>query len=482
MSRQLLPLDATAQAELVRRGEITPLELVDAAIAGIERINSALNAVIIPLFDKARAAAAGSLPDGPFRGVPTLLKDLIAHSSGDPFHMGTRFLRDLGFTAAGDTHVVAKLRAAGFVIVGKTNTPELGTLPTTEPESYGATHNPWNLERSPGGSSGGSAAAVAAGMVAAAHASDGGGSIRIPASECGLVGLKPSRGRISLGPDFGEVASGLVTEGALTRSLRDAAAILDVLAGPMPGDPYTAPPPARPFRDEVGPGARPEALRVGLLTDSPSGLVRIHPDCVAAAERAASLLESLGHRVERAHPEALEDPQAGTHFLIMYATNAARQLDVLGDRIGRPIGPQDIDSSNWALAEMGRTYSAAQLLLAIDWLHRWVRRVAAWWVKGFDLLLTPTLSSPPPPLGYLVPSPDDPLTAGSRANDLACFTSPFNLTGQPAISLPLSWNAEGLPIGVQLVAAYAREDLLLRVGAQLEAASPWADRWPPIHA
>ncbi len=247
MSDELAALDATAQADLVRRRALQPIELVDAAIARIERLNPPLNAVITPLFEKARAAARSpQLPDGPFRGVPTLLKDLGAHSAGDPFHAGMRFLRALHWNAPEESYITAKLRAAGFIVLGKTNTPELGLLPTTEPEAYGATHNPWDPRHSPGGSSGGAAAAVAAGLVPAAHATDGGGSIRIPASHCGLVGLKPSRGRISLGPDVGERWAGCAVENAVTRSVRDTAAILDVLAGAMPGDPYTAPPPARP--------------------------------------------------------------------------------------------------------------------------------------------------------------------------------------------------------------------------------------------
>src|SRR5215475_1488395 len=252
MSDELAHLDATAQAELVRRGDVTPVTLVDAAIARIEKLNPTLNAVITPLFEKARAQAASpNLPSGPFRGVPLVLKDLIAHSAGDPYHAGMRFLRDLAWVEPNDTNLVARFRAAGFIIVGKTNTPELGTIPTAESVAHGATGNPWDPSRSTGGSSGGSAAAVASGMVPVAHGNDGGGSIRIPASECGLVGLKPSRGRISLGPEFGEVWGGLAAEHVLTRSVRDTAAILDGVAGPLPGDPYTAPLPGRPFVTEV---------------------------------------------------------------------------------------------------------------------------------------------------------------------------------------------------------------------------------------
>ena len=479
MSDELAFLDATAQAELVRSGELAAAELVEAAIGRIERLNPALNAVIIPLFESARAAATRPTA-GPFAGVPFLLKDLLSYTAGDPHHMGTRFLRDAAFIAPHDSHLAAKFRAAGFVHLGKTNTPELGTLPTTEPASYGATRNPWDTGRSTGGSSGGSAAAVASGMVAAAHANDGGGSIRIPASACGLVGLKPSRGRTSFGPDFGEAVGGLAVEGVVTRSVRDTAAILDAVAGAMPGDPYTAPPPSRPFAAEVGaPCGR---LRVGLHTTPPGRLFAADPDCVAAAERTARLLESLGHAIEPAYPEALDDPLTGHHFTMMYATNAARTLDVLGDLVGRPLGPDDVDALNWALAEMGRSCSATQYIATRDWLALYTRRLAGWWAAGFDLLLTPTLSTPPPPLGFFDPAATDPLTAGARASQFAAFTSPFNLTGQPAISLPLESNAAGLPIGVQLVAAYGREDLLLRVAAALETARPWASRRPALHA
>ena len=481
MSDELAFLDATAQAELVRRGELSPSALVDAAIARIEAVNPKLNAVIIPLFEKARAqAASADLPRGPFRGVPFLLKDLLAYSAGDPHHMGTRLLKRLGFVAPHDSNTAARLRAAGFVFLGKTNAPEIGTLPTTEPEAYGPTRNPWDPSRSTGGSSGGSAAAVAAGMVPAAHANDGGGSIRIPASECGLVGLKPSRARISFGPDLGEPIGGLAHEGVVTRSVRDTAALLDVLAGYEPGDPHTAPPPRRPFAEEVG--ADPGRLRIGILARLPGETGPTHPDCRAAAEGAARLLKSLGHAVEPSHPAALDELEVGQHFSMMYATHIARMVDVLGEVCGTPFGPGDLDPLNQALADLGRVATAQQYLATVDWLFGYTRRMAAWWASGFDLLLTPTLPQPPPPLGSFTPSREDPVMVGMRAAQFAGFTSPFNMTGQPAISLPLHWSDEGLPIGVQLAAAYGREDLLLRVAAQLEQARPWAGRRPPIHA
>lgn len=480
MEDALAFLDATAQAELVRRGELRPIELLDAAISRIEALNGTLNAVIHPLFEKARAQAKAPDPPGRFHGVPFLMKDMFGYTAGDPYHMGLRFLRDMGFRMPHDTYVAAKFRRAGFAFVGRTNTPELGTLPTTEPDAYGPTRNPWDTSRSPGGSSGGSAAAVASGMVPAAHANDGGGSIRIPASACGLVGLKPSRGRVSLGPDLGESFGGLVVEGAVTRSVRDSAAVLDIIAGLMPGDPYTAPTPLRPFLREVE--ADPEPLRVGLHTIPPGGLFSAHPDCVAAAQHAARLVESLGHTVELSQPVALDEAEIGEHFRTMFATHHARLHDLLAAVLGTRLGPNDVDAINWMLAQEGRGCGAAQYIAAVEWLHGFTRRVARWWEDGFDLLLTPTLTDPPPALGTFTPSAAAPEEAARRALQFASFTLPFNITGQPAISLPLHWNDDGLPIGVQFVARYGREDLLLRVAAQLERAQPWADRHPPVHA
>jgi amidase len=474
-------LDATAQAELVRRREVTPLDLVEAAVARIVRLNPQLNAVIHPRFDAARREAATVVPgSAPFAGVPFLVKDFLCATEGDPLHLGTRVLRDAGLRAPHDSYLTQKLKDAGLVILGRTNTPELGTLPTTEPDAYGPTRNPWDLGHSSGGSSGGSAAAVAAGLVAAAHANDGGGSIRIPASECGLVGLKPSRGRTSFGPEMGDVIGGLVCEGVVTRSVRDTAALLDAIAGRMPGDPYSAPPPCRPFREEVG--APPGRLRIGFLERTPGGMGRMHPEAVAAVERTAALLGSLGHHVDPAYPEALDDPDVARHFSVMFATNTAWLLDQVASVSGRPVTADDVDPLNWELAQLGRACSATQLIDTVNWLHGYTRRVAQWWETGFDLLLTPTLPEPPPPLGYFRPDPGDPTTAGLRATAFASFTLPCNVTGQPAVSLPLHWSAGGLPVGTQLMAPYDGEAMLLRVAAQLEEAQPWADRRPVVHA
>jgi amidase len=481
MGDDLSRLDATAQAELVRTRKASPLELVDAAIDRIERVNPKLNAVIHRFFERAREQArTGALPDGPFRGVPFLLKDLFGHAEGDPVHFGTRFLKEIDFRVPHDSYLAGKFRAAGLVFLGRTNVPELGILPATEPEAYGVTRNPWNPAHSTGGSSGGSAAAVASGMVPVAHANDGGGSIRIPASECGLVGLKPSRGRTSFGPDVAEGVGGLAAEGVVSRTVRDTAAILDAVHGYMPGDPYTAPPPARPYRDEVG--ARVERLRVGLMTTTPAGAMPVHAECAKGAEQTGRLLAELGHTVEPAHPAALDDFEVGRHFSVMYAVQLAGTMSAFERLTGRALGPGDFDAFNWALAELGRNLSVSQYLETEEWIGGFTRRIASWWADGFDLLLTPTLPEPPPPLGYFTPDSIDPTSTGLRASGFASWTSPFNMTGQPAISLPLHWTPDGLPVGIQLVAAYGREDLLLRVAAALEQAAPWKDRRPPIHA
>ncbi|HET6795172.1 MAG TPA: amidase family protein [Acidimicrobiales bacterium] len=472
-------LDGCALAELVRRGEASPAELVDEAIARIDKLNPELNAVIRTRFDRAREEAAGELPDGPFRGVPILLKDLVCYAAGEPVHEGMRLLKEVGYVATVDQDLYRRFRAAGFVVVGRTNTPELGILPTTEPLAYGPTRNPWDTSRSTGGSSGGSAAAVASGMVPIAHANDGGGSIRIPASECGPVGLKPSRARVSLGPEWGDVFGGLVCELAVTRTVRDTAAVLDAVAGPSTGEPYVAPPPRRPYVEEVG--SAPGRLRVGVMTAAPGGMPT-HPHCVAAAEAAGRLLESLGHRVEATTVEALQEPEWTPNFMVMWSSGCAYDMDhYWPSRIGRAITADDVEPLTWALAEMGRSHSAAGFLAARDWLQRASRRVAAWF-EDHDVLVTPTIAEPPPRLGEFDSPAGNPIHGLIRAGALVPFTPPFNVTGQPAVSLPLQWNDDDLPIGVQLVARYGEEDLLIRLASQLEEAQPWADRRPPVSA
>jgi amidase len=480
MADELSHLDVVAQAELVRRGEVQPVELVEAAIRRAERLDPELSAIVSPQFERARAEAAGAdLPAGPFRGVPYLLKDLGAHLDGDPVYCGMGLLKRAGWREKGEAYFAARLRRAGLISLGRTSTPELGILPTTEPAAFGPTRNPWRLDHSPGGSSGGSASAVAAGIVAAAHASDGGGSIRIPASHCALVGLKPSRGRNSFGPFLGERWSGFSAEGFVTRSVRDTAALLDVTAGAMPGDPYAAPPPARPFSEEVA--AHPGQLRIGIMDGAPR-LGEVHAECREAVTRAGELLESLGHALEVSHPAALDDPQAVAWFISIVSSGVASSLDAFAAKLGRKVLEEDVEPLTWTMAQAGRARPAPDYVTALQSCHSHARRLASWWEGGFDLLLTPTCAEPPPLLGTFSAPADAPLAGYLRAAPFGTYTLHFNMSGQPAVSLPLHWTQEGLPVGVHLVAASGREDLLIRVAAQLEQAAPWADRLPPLHA
>jgi amidase len=479
VSDELARLDATAQADLVRKGEVTPAELAEAAIARVEATNGDVNAVIHPLFEEGLEAARNELPDGPFKGVPFLLKDLGAAFAGQPLHLGMRYLKERDFRAPVDTYLAQRFRAAGLVTIGKTNAPELGILPTTEPRAYGATHNPWALDRTPGGSSGGSAAAVAAGMVPMAHANDGGGSIRIPAANCGLVGLKPSRQRTSEGPLAGDFMSGLTAELCVSRSVRDTATLLEAVHGPAPGDPYVAPPPLRPYTEEVG--ADPGKLRIALWTET---VIEqdADPEVVVAARAGAKALEGLGHQVEEPDLSVLQGIEIIEPFLVRWAAGQAQALDQLGMVGGQPIGPDDVEPLTWALAEIGRSRNAGEYLTAVGQHQVMSRIFAGIHESGFDLLLTPTLGEPPPLLGSFDDSGPDPMAAFERAFLCGAFTAAFNATGQPAISLPLHWSEDGLPIGVQLVAPLGREDVLLRVAAQLEQAVPWADRTAPTFA
>jgi amidase len=473
----LSALDATAQAELVRTGDASPGELVDAAIARIEKLNGELNAVIHPLFDRARAAARAGLPAGPFTGVPIVVKDLDGTLADAPYHAGNILLKRHNYVPTTTSWIFDKLERAGCVIVGKSNTPEFGLMTTTEPECYGPVKNPWDPARSPGGSSGGSAAAVASGMVPLAHAGDGGGSIRIPASHCALFGLKPSRGRISLGPNEAEAWAGLVARHVLTRSVRDSAAILDVLQGYETGDWYTAPPPARPYSDEVA--AAPGRLRVGIRTAAPLQLAEVDAECATAVERAAALLESLGHTVEEAAPAALDEGVLLETFGTVMIASLRAEVHAIEAEIGRAATADDMEPSTWTNFQNGAAIDAGNYVVALGKMHRWARRAIAWWIDdGYDLLLTPTCAEPPPLLGDLI----RPETNGTRLLPFAIFTAPFNVSGQPAMSVPLHRTGTGLPVGVQAVAAPYREDVLIRVAAQLEEATGWANERPPIHA
>lgn len=471
--------DATATAALVRRGEMSAAEVVEAAIARVEALDPEINAVVIKLFEEARERATGELPDGPFRGVPFLWKDIGLTVEGEPYFSGSRFLKDHDNRARVTSHVAHEYLDAGVVSLGRTNVPEDGTIVTTEPLSFGPTRNPWNLGHSTGGSSGGSAAAVASGMVPAAHANDGGGSIRLPASMCGLVGLKPSRGRISQGPAIGSSWAGATVEGTLTRTVRDSAGFLDVTSTPMPGDPFVAPAPERPFVEEAG--APVERLRIGVATSS-EGIGAADPECVAAVESALAQLEAMGHHVDTDAKPPFDDPGFGPSYVTIVAAWVARDIQQWGEWVGEEVPLAGLEPHNAVLDQLARGYSATDYVASVQWLEAYTRRVSDWWADGWDLLVTPTVGELAPRLGEFAPEPENPAAALLRCVPLIPFLSPFNVSGQPAISLPLHQSATGLPVGVQLVGAWAREDLLLRVAASLEEAMPWADRTPPVFA
>ncbi|MFM7535689.1 MAG: amidase [Acidimicrobiales bacterium] len=464
----VLDLDATDQAALVAAGELSAGELDGLARARLAERNPTLNAVIHHL-------APRPARSGPFHGVPMVLKDLGAPLAGAPHHMGNRLLKALGHRAPRSSYLTEAFLAAGFSVIGRTNTPEFGSVPTTEPLAYGPTHNPWDLGRSPGGSSGGSAAAVAAGIVAVGHANDGGGSIRVPAACCGLVGLKPSRGRISPGPDSGGGWAGLAIDGVVTRSVRDTAAILDAIGGRRPGDAYAAAPPARPFATEPGRTAAPQ--RIGLCPELPG--LRVDADVTAAVADVGRALEAAGHHVELAHPRPLVDERAemGNWLGTIVGAASAADLDAIATIAGRALTADDVEPGNWRSANAGRALSATAYLAALAELNGYVRRMAAWW-EDFDVLVTPTMPHPAPPLGWY----EGDGTRGSARDRImaaVAFTGPFNITGQPAISLPTGVAAGGLPIGVQLVGPADGEALLLQLAGLLEQALPWGGRRPP---
>jgi amidase len=473
---ELAFMDATAQAALVRDGEVSAAELVDGAIERIERLNPALNAVIHPLFEQARETARAPRP-GPFSGVPFLLKDLAAECRGAPLADGSAFAAGR-YVSPADSELVRRYKAAGLVILGKTNSSEFGLLPTTEPEHSGPTRNPWDLKRGPGGSSGGSAAAVASGMVPAGHASDGGGSIRIPASCCGLVGLKPSRGRNTLAPGIGDIAGGIIHEHVVTRSVRDSAAILDATAGPMPGDPYYPPVPERPYLDEVG--RSPGRLRIGFGTTPLNG-ADTHQECVAAAVSGASLCEALGHHVEPVSP-SVDSGVLFKAFGQVMTGYLGWNIAVWEQRTGCVPAEEDFETVTWRMYQYSKKQTAGDYLQAWQALQKCCRQFAEFF-SSYDLWLTPTLAQPPVPLGYFDYSPETLVRHIARLGDFTGFTLIANATGQPAVSLPLHWTQNGagadLPVGVQLTGRYGDEATLFRLAAQLEQARPWHQRRPP---
>lgn len=486
-------LDGLAMAEQVRRGALSSTELLEAAIARIEATNPALNAVIRTRYERARTEAAAVDPQAPFAGVPFLVKDLVATIAGEPTANGTRLLAALPMPH--DSELVRRWRAAGLVLVGRTNTPELGLTPYTEPATAGATRNPWALAHSPGGSSGGSAAAVAARMVPLASGGDGGGSIRIPASCCGLFGLKPSRGSTPTGPDFGELWRGFAIEHVLSRSVRDSAAMLDATAGADGGAPYAAPARARALLAEVD--TEPGALRIAY-TDRPLWGREVHADCSEGVRATARLLEGLGHRVEEAAPP-VDREACAVAFVTILAGEVRAEIEAIARLAGRRPRARDFEPSTYSLGLLGRALGASAYAQAARTLQLAARTLAPFFAQ-YDLLLTPTLAAPPPLIGALQPSAAETrlmrvvnaFGAGGllkalgvvtplaeRTFDYIPFTPLFNATGQPAMSVPLHWNAAGLPIGMQFVARLGDEPTLLRLAAQLERARPWGDRRPP---
>ncbi|CCH57205.1 Amidase [Fibrisoma limi BUZ 3] len=490
--------DATALAELVRNGEVSPAELLETAIARAEAVNPALNAIVTPLYDKGRQMAADlpQAPDSgsPFYGVPFLLKDLELQWAGTPTKSGCVGYQQ--YVATEDSEAIKRLKRAGLVFFGKTNTPEFGLTPYTESKLYGPAHNPWKLTHSPGGSSGGSAVAVAAGIVPAATASDGGGSIRIPASCCGLFGLKPSRARVTLGTRFGEVWGGAVASHAVTRTVRDSAALLDAVAGPLPGDPYGISAPERPFAQEVG--REPGRLRVAFSTQTLIESQPVHPECVNAVQETARLLERLGHTVEEV-PLPYEKTILTQAFFTMVLGETGAVLRELSEYLGRPVSRGDVELNTWAQARLAAGFSATDFAYQ---KRRWnvLSRSMGQLHETYDVFLTPTLPRPPIAIGDFQNTVTEQrmlkladsvgalkyLKGSKVVDDIAekslgyiSFTATTNMTGQPSMSVPLHWSADGLPIGVMFAARLGDEATLFRLAGQLEQAEPWFNKRPP---
>ena len=486
--------DATALAQRVRRGDVHPTELVEAAIGAIEKVNPQLNAVIHRMYDQARAAAKGPLPDGPFRGVPFVVKDLDGWLAGEPYTQSCRMSKD--FVPTEDAEIIARMKRTGVVIVGKTNTPEFGLLGSTEPELHGLTRNPWNPEYTSGGSSGGTAAIVAARAVPMGHGGDGGGSIRIPSSACGLFGLKPTRARNPLGPNTGESWGGYVQPGVLTRSVRDCATMLDATQGPDVGAPYASPPRERPYVDEIQ--RVPRKLRIAFSTGSQLGK-QTHPDVQAAVRDAAALCTSLGHELDEVTLPIDRDALVAAYFT-QIAVGAATSIETTAQWVGRKPNASEFEATTWLLGTIGRKLPAIELQRSRDACQAAGRTLGKFFQK-YDLFLDGTLAYPPIKLGELalksaeraalaalrVVSPKfvlDKLLATLGANSLEKTpnTQVANQTGLPAMSVPLYWNDLGLPIGVQFMAPFGDEATLFQLAAQLETARPWAGRIPPIVA
>lgn len=481
MTDAFLAYDALDLSELLHRGDVTPLALLEVVVQRIAQVNPQLNAVVHPMYEQARTVAEQQALGSPFRGVPFLLKDLFAEYQGVPLSEGSRAVA--GYVSKVDTELVLRQKAAGLLIVGKTNASEFGGLPTTEPFLHGATANPWNPTLSPGGSSGGAAAAVAAGIVPMAHANDIGGSIRIPASCCGLFGLKPTRARNPLGPLFGDIANGLHGEHAVTRTVRDSAALLDATCGPDLGAPYVAPPPQRPFLEEASREAG--RLRIGFLNTIPDGWgegMTVHPDCVNAVQDAAKLCAYLGHSVEEIDPTVLDYARLSRWFGLIMTCWMGHVAAYWERELGTTLSEEHLEPTTWAVYQAGLRRTGKDYLEAIEHVQRFTRQMARWYHDGgYDVLLTPTMSIPPPPLGSFTIKADNPQGWARVTRACVVFTSVFNMTGQPAMSVPLWWNAENVPIGVQFAGRFGDEATLFRLAAQLEQTRPWSERIPLIH-
>ncbi len=485
--------DGLGLAELVRKKEVTPLELVEEVISRIETYNPEINAVIYKMYDKARERAKAELPEGSFTGVPFLIKDALDTLEGEPTSSGTSILRNV--LRSNDTETVRRFRAAGLIFIEKTNLSELCLLPYTEPRVFGPTRNPWSLTRTPGGSSGGSAAAVAACIVPVAGGADGGGSIRIPASCCGVFGLKPTRGRVPTGPDIADPWRGFAQENVISRSVRDSAAMLDAIEGPDVGAPYWAPPVERSYREEVT--REPGRLRVAF-TSAPLMGKDVHEDCVEGLNNTARLLEQLGHEVVEAAPDVDKEPFSLSYLTVIAAETCA-EANAIIKLVGQKASVLDFEPGTPALAALGKVISAGDYANALNYLSASSRRIARFF-EDCDILLTPTLAQPPIPIGSLQMSEAESwiVRIQSRLNaawimkalhvidilakktfDFMPYTAVFNVTGQPAMSVPLHWNEEMLPIGMQFAARFGAEATLFRLAGQLERAQPWFDKLPP---
>jgi len=486
--------DGLGLAQLVQKKEVSPLELCEEAIIRIDRINPKINAVIYRMDNLARAAAKAPIPTGPFSGVPFLCKDLVSAIAGVPMNKGSKSCRN--YVPTQDSEMARRHKAAGLIVLGKTNTPEFGLMGITEPELHGPTRNPWNIDHTPGGSSGGSAAAVAAGFVPMASGGDGGGSIRIPSSCCALFGLKVTRGRNPLGPEAGEIWQGAEVEGALTRSVRDCAAMLDTTNGADPGAPYILPKPTRPYLTDVG--QDPGPLKIAFTVESPFK-TKIHPECAEAVQNAAKLLSSLGHIVEEAQPD-IDGEALGKSYMMMYFGEVAADIEELKSVVGRPLNHHDTEEATWALNLLGKTFSASDFVLAMRQWNVFSRQMAKFH-ETYDLYLTPTIAILPPRIGELQQKPVEQLflkiinsmnmgkllKATGIADMMATkglskmpFTQLANLTGQPAMSVPLHWSKDGLPCGVQFIGRFSEESLLFQLAGQLERAQPWFHKRPNL--